>query len=102
MLSQVVDLIVAKERFAITSHVRPDGDGLGSSLGLYWLLREFLPAITQLRDVSLEDFRRHEAQLPEPVRSRCRHVVTEDERTVGVRPAIYVSEPGGGAEEIKT
>ena len=39
MLSQVVDLIVAKERFAITSHVRPDGDGLGSSLGLYWLLR---------------------------------------------------------------
>jgi len=39
MLSQVVDLIVAKERFAITSHVRPDGDGLGSSLGLFWLLR---------------------------------------------------------------
>jgi phosphoesterase RecJ-like protein len=39
MLSQVVDLIVAKQRFAITSHVRPDGDGLGSSLGLYWLLR---------------------------------------------------------------
>src|SRR5919205_4216838 len=39
MFSEVVDLIVAKERFAITSHVRPDGDGLGSSLGLYWLLR---------------------------------------------------------------
>src|SRR5947209_19756307 len=39
MLSQVVDLIVAKRRFAITSHLRPDGDGLGSSLGLYWLLR---------------------------------------------------------------
>ncbi|MDT7602529.1 MAG: bifunctional oligoribonuclease and phosphatase NrnA [Acidobacteriota bacterium] len=39
MLSQVVDLIVAKQRFAVTSHVRPDGDGLGSSLGLYWLLR---------------------------------------------------------------
>ncbi len=39
MLSQVVDLIVAKQRFAITSHVRPDGDGVGSSLGLYWLLR---------------------------------------------------------------
>ncbi len=39
MLSQVVELIEAKRRFAITSHVRPDGDGLGSSLGLYWLLR---------------------------------------------------------------
>jgi phosphoesterase RecJ-like protein len=39
MLSQVVELIEEKQRFAITSHVRPDGDGLGSSLGLYWLLR---------------------------------------------------------------
>lgn len=39
MLSQVVELIEAKSRFAITSHIRPDGDSLGSSLGLYWLLR---------------------------------------------------------------
>ena len=39
MLSQVVELIEAKRRFAITSHMRPDGDSLGSSLGLYWLLR---------------------------------------------------------------
>ncbi len=39
MLSQVVELIEAKRHFAITSHLRPDGDGLGSSLGLYWLLR---------------------------------------------------------------
>ena len=39
MLSQVVELIEAKSRFAITSHVRPDGDSLGSSLGLCWLLR---------------------------------------------------------------
>ncbi len=39
MLSQVVELIEAKRQFAITSHIRPDGDSLGSSLGLYWLLR---------------------------------------------------------------
>jgi len=39
MLSQVVELIEKKNRFAITSHVRPDGDSLGSSLGLCWLLR---------------------------------------------------------------
>ncbi|HVG38757.1 MAG TPA: DHH family phosphoesterase, partial [Pyrinomonadaceae bacterium] len=32
-------MIESKRRFAITSHIRPDGDGLGSSLGLYWLLR---------------------------------------------------------------
>jgi phosphoesterase RecJ-like protein len=39
MLSQVVEVIEQKRCFAITSHVRPDGDSLGSSLGLYWLLR---------------------------------------------------------------
>ncbi len=39
MLSQVVELIENKEKFAITTHVRPDGDGIGSSLGLFWLLR---------------------------------------------------------------
>ncbi|HWN09506.1 MAG TPA: bifunctional oligoribonuclease/PAP phosphatase NrnA [Pyrinomonadaceae bacterium] len=39
MLSQVVELIEAKNKFAITAHLRPDGDSLGSSLGLYWLLR---------------------------------------------------------------
>jgi phosphoesterase RecJ-like protein len=39
MLSQVVELIENKDRFAITSHIRPDGDSLGSSLGLFWLLR---------------------------------------------------------------
>jgi len=39
MLSQVVELIESKNRFAITAHARPDGDSLGSSLGLYWLLQ---------------------------------------------------------------
>ena len=39
MLSQVVELIENKQRFAITTHIRPDGDGVGSSLGLCWLLR---------------------------------------------------------------
>jgi phosphoesterase RecJ-like protein len=39
MLSQVVELIEGKRLFAITSHIRPDGDSLGSSLGLFWLLR---------------------------------------------------------------
>ncbi|MBK9437444.1 MAG: bifunctional oligoribonuclease/PAP phosphatase NrnA [Chloracidobacterium sp.] len=38
MLSQVVELIENKREFAITTHIKPDGDGVGSSLGLYWLL----------------------------------------------------------------
>ncbi len=39
MLSQVVELIEKKSDFAITTHIKPDGDGVGSSLGLCWLLR---------------------------------------------------------------
>ncbi len=39
MLSQVVELIENKDSFGITTHIKPDGDGVGSSLGLCWLLR---------------------------------------------------------------
>jgi bifunctional oligoribonuclease and PAP phosphatase NrnA len=39
MLSQVVELIENKQNFGITTHVRPDGDGVASSLGLCWLLQ---------------------------------------------------------------
>lgn len=39
MLSQVIEVIENKQNFAITTHVRPDGDGIGSSLGLCWLLK---------------------------------------------------------------
>jgi phosphoesterase RecJ-like protein len=39
MLSQVVELIESKSKFAITTHIKPDGDGVGSSLGLCWLLQ---------------------------------------------------------------
>lgn len=38
VLSKVVELIENKQKFAITTHIRPDGDGVGSSLGLCWLL----------------------------------------------------------------
>jgi len=39
VLSQVVELIENKNNFGITTHIKPDGDGVGSSLGLCWLLR---------------------------------------------------------------
>ncbi len=52
------------------------------------LLREVLPGIKALRDVSIEDFERHEEALPEPVRRRCRHVVTENARTLSAVEAL--------------
>ena len=39
VLSQVVELIENKQKFGITTHIKPDGDGVGSSLGLCWLLQ---------------------------------------------------------------
>jgi phosphoesterase RecJ-like protein len=39
LLSQVVQLIENKNFFGITTHQRPDGDGIGSSLALCWLLK---------------------------------------------------------------
>ncbi len=71
MLSQVVELIENKNNFAITTHIKPDGDGVGSSLGLCWLLRSLgknaevvvhgdvpqayrsLPGADEIRDVSM-------------------------------------------------
>ncbi|HZF40277.1 MAG TPA: bifunctional oligoribonuclease/PAP phosphatase NrnA [Blastocatellia bacterium] len=39
MLGQVIELIEKHQRFAVTSHIRPDGDSLGSSLALCRILR---------------------------------------------------------------
>jgi galactokinase len=52
------------------------------------ILRGVLPSIRALRDVSVDDFRRHEELLPEPIRSRCRHVVTENERTLSAAQSL--------------
>ena len=36
----LADLIATRERFAVTTHVRPDGDALGSTAGMVGLLRQ--------------------------------------------------------------
>lgn len=55
------------------------------------LLGERLDGVTALRDVPADTFEGHAAALPEPIRSRCRHVVTEIER---VRTAAAALEAG--------
>jgi galactokinase len=58
------------------------------------MFRRWLPGIRSLRDVSLSDFRAHEEQLPEPIRSRCRHVVTENARTLRAADALRADDFG--------
>jgi galactokinase len=52
------------------------------------LLKEVLPEIRALRDVTVSDLEEHQARLPEPIRKRCRHVVTENARTVAAAHAL--------------
>ena len=52
------------------------------------ILRESLPDIAQLRDVSVADFERYAEHLPEIIRKRCRHVVTENERTLNAAEGL--------------
>ena len=52
------------------------------------ILQEVLPGIRALRDVTVEDFNLRQERLPEPIRRRCRHVVTENERTLAAVEAL--------------
>jgi galactokinase len=52
------------------------------------LLRKALPDIRALRDVSVAGFELHQDLLAEPVRRRCRHVITENERTLAATRAL--------------
>jgi galactokinase len=56
--------------------------------GVEILQREARPEIRALRDVSVAEFKRYEELLPEPVRRRCRHVVTENARTLAAAEAL--------------
>src|SRR5579884_493942 len=52
------------------------------------ILKRFLPSIEALRDVSEVDLQRYGSELPEVVRKRARHVVTEDARTLASVDAL--------------
>ena len=46
------------------------------------LFRQWYPKVKALRDVSVEQFRAHEGELPDPLRARARHVITENDRAL--------------------
>jgi galactokinase len=52
------------------------------------ILAGSLPGVRTLRDVSVADFERSAPLLPGVVRSRCRHVVTENQRTLSAADAL--------------
>jgi galactokinase len=57
-------------------------------------LRELLPGIRALRDVSAGELELMDSRLPYPIRQRCRHVVTENSRTLQAADALRRGEFG--------
>lgn len=49
---------------------------------------EVVPGAKTLRDISMEAFEKHGSSLPEVVRKRCRHVLTENTRVVEAGEAL--------------
>jgi len=52
------------------------------------ILAQSLPGVRTLRDVSVAQFNQFASELPGVVRSRCRHVVTENARTLAAVEAL--------------
>jgi galactokinase len=51
-------------------------------------LSKYLPGIQALRDVEIDDFDFYAGALPETIRRRCNHVITENARTVAAVEAL--------------
>ena len=56
------------------------------------IMSEDYPDIKALRDVTLEQFEKVQEKLPDIVRKRCRHVISEDERTMGSIAALNAND----------
>ena len=55
-------------------------------------LRQKSPQVRALRDVTLDGFLKYESELPEPVRRRCRHVITENARALKAAQALQTGD----------
>lgn len=56
------------------------------------ILQQWMPTITSLRDVTLADFKKYEAELPQITQKRCRYVVEENTRVQNAIDALASKE----------
>lgn len=52
------------------------------------ILQRWMPSISSLRDVTLEDFKKYEAELPQITQKRCKYVVEENTRVQNAVAAL--------------
>ena len=56
------------------------------------ILRQHLPRVLALRDVTLADLEERKSELPDQVYRRCRHVISENQRVLGAAEALQVGD----------
>lgn len=56
------------------------------------ILKEYLPEITALRDVTVEQFEQYKDRLPAVVAARCQHVIYENQRVLDSVKALRAGE----------
>ena len=56
------------------------------------ILQQWIPSITSLRDVTLENFKKYEAELPLITQKRCRYVVEENTRVQNAVSALVAKD----------
>jgi galactokinase len=56
------------------------------------ILRQYLPSVRALRDVSLPDLEIHRNTMSEVVYRRCRHVITENQRVLDAAEALRLGD----------
>jgi len=56
------------------------------------IMQQWMPSITSLRDVSLEDFKKYEAELPQITQKRCRYVIEENTRVQSAVSALIAKD----------
>ncbi len=56
------------------------------------ILQKHLPGITALRDVTPEDLKRYADEMPPLLYRRCRHVITENRRTLESAEALFAGD----------
>ncbi len=52
------------------------------------IMQQWMPSISSLRDVTLEDYKKYEAELPQITQKRCRYVIEENTRVQSAVAAL--------------
>ena len=56
------------------------------------IIQQWMPSITSLRDITVEDFEKYEEKLPEITQKRCRYVVEENTRVLKAVSALTAND----------